>query len=269
MTAEAQAANSGTAVRDTRRDKPLVTPGRLRLFLIVALFAIWEGATWAFGNPLFVAPPSHVVAAFFELIKEPRIVQAVIMTISQVLIAFGISIVGGLILGTILGVGRFLRLSTLPIVVMLYATPSVVFLPLVVLWLGIGYPSKVFMGVANGIFPITFAVIGGVQNINQGLLRASRSMGASRWQIFTSVIFPNMVPSFFTGTRLCMTATIIGVLIAELYVSQHGIGHFTRRFTDLFEPANVFALVGVISIFAIILNESARRAEIYWGRWRV
>jgi NitT/TauT family transport system permease protein len=191
------------------------------------------------------------------------------MTMSQLAIAFGISVVGGLILGTILGVGRFIRLSTLPIVVMLYATPSVVFLPLVVLWLGIGYPSKVFMGVANGIFPITFAVIAGVQDINQGLLRAARSMGASRWQIFTSVIFPNMVPSFFTGMRLCMTATIIGVLIAELYVSQAGIGHFTRRFTDLFEPASVFALVGIISVFAIILNETARRAEIYWGRWRV
>src|SRR5690606_21640966 len=99
-------------------------------------------------------------------------------------------------------------------------------------------------------------------------IRAARSMGASRWQLFTNVVFPNMVPGFFTGMRLCMTATLIGVLIAERYVSQQWIGFFTRRFTDLFEPAKVFALVGIISVFAIVLNETARRAEIYWGRWR-
>jgi len=267
-TAEAGTVAPAAASRPPAR-RPILTPGRLRLLIVIGLFVVWELATRFFANPLFVSPPSLVFAAFFEMMKDPKVVHAVVMTMSQLAIAFGLSIVGGLVLGTLLGVQRFLRLSALPIVVMLYATPSVVFLPLVILWLGIGYPSKVFMGVANGIFPITFAVIGGVQNINQGLLRAARSMGASRWQIFTSVIFPNMVPGFFTGMRLCMTATLIGVLIAELYVSQQGIGYFTRRFTDLFEPANVFALVGVISFFAIILNETARRAELYWGRWRV
>jgi ABC-type nitrate/sulfonate/bicarbonate transport system permease component len=255
--------------RAARRGEPFLSPGRFRFLLVVGLFVFWEAAVWAFGNPLFVAPPSRVIAAFTQIIRDPKLQTAVLTTMSQLAIAFGISLVGGLILGTLLGIQRHVRVTTVPILVMLYATPSVVFLPLVILWLGIEYESKVFMGVANGIFPITFAVIGGVQNINPGLMRAARSMGASRWQMFTNVVFPNMVPSLFTGMRLCMTATLIGVLIAELYISQHGIGYFTRRFTDLFEPAKVFALVGIISVFAIILNETARRAELYWGRWRV
>jgi ABC-type nitrate/sulfonate/bicarbonate transport system permease component len=107
-----------------------------------------------------------------------------------------------------------------------------------------------------------------VQNIKPILLTSARSMGASRWQILRHVIFPHMIPSFFAGMRLGMTGVLLGVLLAELYVSTAGIGHFTTMFTQAFNPTSLLGLISVLAAMAIVLNEIVRRAEVHFGRWR-
>jgi NitT/TauT family transport system permease protein len=110
-------------------------------------------------------------------------------------------------------------------------------------------------------------VVAGVQNIKPILLVSARSMGASRWHILRYVVFPHMIPSFFTGLRLGMTAVLLGVLLAELYVSTAGIGHFTTLFTQNFDPTKLFGLVAILAAMAITLNESVRGAERRFSRW--
>jgi NitT/TauT family transport system permease protein len=77
-----------------------------------------------------------------------------------------------------------------------------------------------------------------------------------------------MIPSFFTGMRLGMTGVLLGVLLAELYVSTAGIGYFTTLFTQNFDPTKLLGLVGVLAAMAIVLNEIVRRAEVHFARWR-
>ena len=72
----------------------------------------------------------------------------------------------------------------------------------------------------------------------------------------------------FTGMRLGMSATLLGILLAELYVTSAGIGHFTHVFTDSFQPAKLFALIAGLAAMAIMLNESMRRLELRHNRWR-
>jgi NitT/TauT family transport system permease protein len=107
-----------------------------------------------------------------------------------------------------------------------------------------------------------------VQKINPILLTSARSMGASRVQILCHVIFPHTVPTFFTGLRLGMTGVLLGVLLAELYVSTAGIGYFTSIFTQNLDPTKLIGLVSMLAAIAIVLNEIVRRAEAYYGRWR-
>jgi ABC-type nitrate/sulfonate/bicarbonate transport system permease component len=77
-----------------------------------------------------------------------------------------------------------------------------------------------------------------------------------------------MVPSLFTGMRLSVTACLLGVLLGELYVSAGGIGHFTRQFSETFQPHKLFALISVLALMAMTINESMRRIEKHLGRWR-
>lgn len=94
-------------------------------------------------------------------------------------------------------------------------------------------------------------------------------MGARRRHILRYVIFPHMVPSLFAGMRLAMTGVLLGVLLAELYVSTSGIGYFTAIFTQNFDPTKLIGLVSILAVMAILLNELVRRAELHYARWRV
>lgn len=77
-----------------------------------------------------------------------------------------------------------------------------------------------------------------------------------------------MIPSFFTGMRLAMTGVLLGVLLAELYVSIIGIGYFTSVFTENFEPTKLLGPITMLAVMAILLNELVRRAELHFTRWR-
>ena len=156
----------------------------------------------------------------------------------------------------------------MPIILLLYATPQITVLPLFILYFGIGPASKIAFGVSHGIFPIIVTVVAGVQNIRPILIVAARSMGAKRWQIFRWVIFPHMIPSFFAGLRLGMAGVLLGVLLAELYVSTAGIGYFTQMFTESFDPTKLLGLISVLALMAIAFNVALRRAEIHFARWR-
>jgi len=172
------------------------------------------------------------------------------------------------VLGLAIGLQPFVRASVFPIVLLLYGMPQVTILPLFILSFGIGAASKIAFGVTHGVFPVVMTVVAGVQNLKPILMTSARSMGASRWQMFRHVIFPHMVPSFFAGMRLGMSGVLLGVLLAELYVSIAGIGYFTTLFTQNFEPAKLLGLVGTLAAMAIFLNALVRRAETRFGRWR-
>ena len=157
----------------------------------------------------------------------------------------------------------------MPIVLLLYGTPQVTILPLFVLYFGIGPASKIAFGVTHGFFPLIVAVVAGVQNIKPIFLISARSMGATRMQVLRHIVFPHMIPSFFSGMRLAMSGVLLGVLLAELYVSTAGIGYFTTLFTQSFDPTRLFGLIAVLAAMAIVLNEVVRRAEIHFSRWHM
>jgi ABC-type nitrate/sulfonate/bicarbonate transport system permease component len=160
------------------------------------------------------------------------------------------------------------RRSVFPIILLLYAIPQVVLLPLFTLGFGIGPAAKIAFGFSHGIFPVIVNVVAGMRNVNPLYLRAARAMGARQSEIVRDVVFPHMVPSFFTGLRLAMTMTLLGVILAELYVSTMGVGYFTKLFAETFDPAPLFALIGILAVMAIALNEIVRVVERRFTRWK-
>jgi NitT/TauT family transport system permease protein len=243
-------------------------PAIARLMVLAALFLLWEVAARWWIDPDFLSPPSQVLASLGELFETQGVPAALQITLWELAVAFAISVVIGLAVGLTVGLSRFSNRSFMPIILLLYGTPQITILPLFILYFGIGPASKIAFGVSHGVFPIIVTIVAGVQNIKPILMTAAHSMGASRWQIFRWVIFPHMIPSFFAGLRLGMTGVLLGVLLAELYVSTAGIGYFTTLFTQNFDPTNLLGLISVLAAMAIALNEIVRRAEVHFGRWR-
>jgi ABC-type nitrate/sulfonate/bicarbonate transport system permease component len=242
--------------------------GVVRLGAVALLLIVWEIAARWFIDPLFISPPSRVLLSLGTVWHTNGVPAALRLTLFELAVAFSIAVVIGLTVGLAVGLRPFARRSLMPIILLLYGLPQITILPLFILYFGIGPASKIAFGVTHGMFPITIAIVAGVQNLKPILLVSARSMGASRWQILRWVVFPHMIPSFFAGMRLGMSGALLGVLLAELYVSTAGIGHFTTMFTENFDPTKLFGLVAMLATMAIMLNEIVRRAETRFSRWR-
>jgi ABC-type nitrate/sulfonate/bicarbonate transport system permease component len=246
----------------------LAHPGVARLGVIAILLVIWEIAARFFVDKIFLSPPSVVFTSLHTVFQTNGVPNALRVSAWEIVVAFGLSVAIGLVVGLAVGLHRFTHRSAMPIILLLYGTPQITILPLFILYFGIGPASKIAFGVSHGIFPIIVTTVAGVQNIKPILLTSARSMGASDWHIFRWVIFPHMIPSFFAGMRLGMTGVLLGVLLAELYVSTAGIGYFTTQFTQSFNPTKLLGLISILAAMAILLNEIVRRLEIHYSRWR-
>lgn len=253
---------------DRTRQYFLRHPGTARLAIVLALIACWEVAGHTVLDPDFLSSPSAILRAAPRVLGDAGIQKALWASFYELVIAFAMSVAAGIVIGLPIGLHRFSLRSVLPLVLLLYSIPQVTILPLFVLYFGIGAGSKIAFGFSHGIFPIILNVVAGVQSVQEAHLTAARSMGATRMQTVMRVIIPTMTPSLFAGLRLAMSATLLGVLLAELYVSTGGIGHYTRLFTDAFDPPATFTLVTALALMALILNETVRRAERRASFWR-
>lgn len=247
----------------------LRNPAVARLGLVVVALALWEVAGHTVLDPNFLSPPSAIVAAMPRVLGDPGVRNALLATFLELVTAFVLAVGLGLTIGLAIGLSGFARRAALPLVLLLYSIPQVTILPLFVLYFGIGAGSKIAFGVSHGIFPIILNVVAGVQSVEQAHLTAARSMGASRLQTIRRVVIPHTMPSLFTGLRLAMSATLLGVLLAELYVSTGGVGYYTRIFADSFDPPATFTLVAVLALMAVVLNEAVRIAERRASFWRM
>ncbi len=215
-----------------------------------------------FADPAFMQPPSAIAKAWVDpIMSDPRIIRALGLTVVEISAAYLLASVVGFFVGVGIGSTNLSRKSLYPVVLLLYAIPQVSLMPLVVLLFGLGPAAKIFFGFSHGVFPVIVNVVAGMRNVNKLYLRAAESMGASRAEVIRHVLFPNMAPAFFTGLRLAMTLTLLGVILAELYVSTGGIGYYTRLYAESYNPAPLFALVGTLAVIAIAFNSVVRILE--------
>jgi ABC-type nitrate/sulfonate/bicarbonate transport system permease component len=241
----------------------------VRLALIVGLIAIWEFYARFVSTSSLIAGPSDVAMAWWpKVMGEPRVRVAVGITLIELAVAFAMSVVLGMLIGILIGLTNIGRRSMYPIVLLLYGIPQAIILPLFVLVFGLGPASKIAFGFSHGIFPVIVNTIAGMRNVSPLLVGGAAAMGASRAQQVRYVIFPHMVTTVFAGLRLAMTLTLLGVVLAEIFVSQGGIGFFTLLYSETFNPAALMALVLTLALMAIALNELVRLVEARFSRWK-
>ena len=250
------------------REIALARPGLCRFGVIALLFLAWEVAGRGILDPDFVSPPSKVLMAFPEIFGEPAIVMALLASFFELAASFVIALVAGVLIGLPVGLNKFALRGALPLILLAWSIPQVTILPLFILYFGIGPAAKIAFGVTHGVFPIILNVIAGVQTVEEAHLRAARSMGASRFQMFRRVVLPHVTPGLFAGMRLGMSGCLLGVLLAELYVSSGGVGQYTKLFAETFNPSALLALVSILAAMAIGMNEIVRGAERRASFWR-
>jgi ABC-type nitrate/sulfonate/bicarbonate transport system permease component len=240
-----------------------------RLALVVLLLAIWEFYARFVSTSSLIAGPSDVALAWWpKVMGEPGVRIAVGLTLIELVVAFAMSVVFGMLIGVLVGLTNLGRRSIYPVVLLLYGIPQAILLPLFVLVFGIGPVAKIAFGFSHGIFPVIVNTIAGMRNVSPLMVSGAAAMGATRMQQVRYVIFPHMVATVFAGLRLAMTLTLLGVVLAEIFVSQGGIGFYTLAYSETFNPAALMALVLTLAFMAIALNELVRLVEARFSGWK-
>ena len=147
-------------------------PWVARAGVVVLLLCFWEVAARWWVDPMFVSPPSRVVASLPTLFDTRGLPAALRVTFWELAVAFALSVAIGLAIGLAVGLQPFARKSFMPIILLLYGTPQVTILPLFVLYFGIGPASKIAFGVSHGFFPIVMTVVRAYRTSNRSCSRA-------------------------------------------------------------------------------------------------
>ena len=183
-------------------------------------------------------------------------------------IAFVLAVIVGAIVGVAIGITTIGRRSFFPFVLLAWGLPQVVVLPLVILMFGLGPVSRVAFGFTHGILPVIVTTVTGMRSVSPLLLSSARSMGATQAQILRHIIFPTMVATVFTGLRLAMSLTLLGVVLAELFVSSNGIGNYTQIYRRNVQARQALRLDPGAGDHAVALNEIVGLVESRFSRWK-
>ncbi len=247
-----------------------------RLDLMIGLMGItifglaWEWiGTSGIVNPLFTSAPSRIVLTAISMFQEGEIWYHMNISAQEFLIGFGLAGFTGIILGVVVGWYRFANALLNPFITLLYATPRVALIPLIIIWLGIGLWSKVAVVYLGAIFPIIVNTTSGFRTLDETLIKAARSFGANDWTLFWTIGLPGSVPFIISGLRLGLGRGLVAIVIAEMYASNAGIGYLIMIAGSSFQTTTVFVGVGIIAGAALLMDSALRMLERHFESWRV
>jgi ABC-type nitrate/sulfonate/bicarbonate transport system permease component len=244
--------------------------GRLAGVLsLVSFVALWQLVVVGTDiNPILLPAPGSVVTEFIEVWQLNLLLPAVAESLSSLAIGLAVALVIGVVLGLAIGGSRWLDLVTSPYLYGMFATPQIALLPLFVLWLGFGSSIKTLLVLLGAVVPLTLSCKEGVQTVDESLLQAARSFGASRLDLFKHVVVPYVLPFIANGIRNGISRGFVGLLIVEMRLGSGGIGTQVMRSMRQFNTARMFAYVAVLVITALTLIMLSRAFEARTSRWR-
>lgn len=241
----------------------------VQLAVWLSLVAAWELAPRLGAiSPLILAPFTVVALRVVHLVTMPVVLHAFGLTLGLAALAFTLSLAAGLALGLVIGANRFAEAVVDPFATTLASTPKSMFLPLFILVLGFGYRTEVLFSVLYGFFPIFLTTVAGIRQVKRSLVVKARSLGASPRQIYTKVILPSIVPTVFSGIRIGLNFTLLGVLLVEMIAPQAGIGKLMVIARDTLEARDLMAYILMTALIAMLLNHGLLAGETWLSRWR-
>ncbi len=239
---------------------------------IVLLLLVWQFTPYVFpmkaGTKLFFAVPSQVAGTLWNMIVTGSLWAPLGVSATAFALGLALAIVVGLPVGVLLGRSNTLNAMFDPFVTAFNATPRLVFLPLLMLWFGIGLWSKVAVVFLGALFPLLINTYEGVRNADKLLVNVVRSFGAGEWDIARLVVVPNALPFIIVGLRLAIGRAVLGVVVSEFFGSQDGLGVIMVRAASGFRVDVVFAGLIVFAGLSLVMTGLVKLLEERLSRWR-
>jgi sulfonate transport system permease protein len=222
----------------------------LGLVLPLGVALAWElvvRAGWSNGR--LVPPPSKVFATIIELFRSGELTRHIVATLTRVGVGFGLGVVAGTLLGAISGYWSLARRLLDPTVQALRAIPSIAWVPLFILWLGIFETSKVALIAVGVFFPVYLGVMGAILSVDRKIVEVGRIFRLSGPAMIRRILLPAVLPTYVVALRVGLGLGWMFVVAAEFMGASEGLGYLLIDGQQLGKPAQI---VAAIVIFAVI-----------------
>lgn len=240
----------------------------LRVLLVLAILAVWEGGVQLFDVPAFILPsPSSVAVALWRGIASALFIEHLRVTVTETLLGFVFGSILALVLGTGIALSRRVEYFLYPFVVMFQSMPKVALAPLIVVWFGLGLTSKVAQAAVTAFFPLMVNTIAGLRSADEDRVALMRSLDASNLQILTMLRVPTALPFIMAGLEIAMVLSLIGAIVAEFVGAQKGLGVLIMSMTFTMDVAGQFSVLLILSVLGLLLNwliVLVRKRLLFW-----
>lgn len=275
---------SSTVVVPTREDEPKIVRMRgfgingrptllISLVTAIAILSLWWGVTKFGGVPrLFLPTPQDVLTQFGAIFRDgyagASLGEHVSASLFRILTAAGFAILVAIPVGLLMGLSRWAK-GILDVPIEFYwPLPPLAYLPLMIIWLGIGETSKITLLILAMFAPICLSAQAGVKALPIERVNAARSLGANRFQLFFSIVLPTALPEILTGVRIALGVGWSTLVAAELIASNRGIGYMIMSASQFLATDVVFVGIALIAFCAFAFGAAVKMVEAFLVPWK-
>lgn len=227
----------------------------LSVVSFVVLFAIWYGLTvTGFVPPLFLPPPMAIVKSTIELFTEFDLVHDIWASVARVSAGFAAAAVIGIPLGVLMGSLKVFEALVEPLLGFLRYMPASAFIPLFILWLGIGEIEKIAVIFFGTFFQLTLMVMDVTKNVSKDLIDTAYTLGVSKQGVFRRVILPASMPGIMDTLRITFGWAWTYLVVAEIVAASSGLGYMIMQSQRFLKTSNILVGILVIGVIGIIID---------------
>lgn len=206
-------------------------------------------------NPIFISFPSKVLEAGYGLFASGEIFPHILMSLKVFFSGFTIALILGVILGITIGSNSKLYKYSKSYVYTLNSIPKVAFIPIIILWFGVGFAAKTFIVFLMAFTPIIINTIDGARNTSTELLKMSKIFNANKIQTLLYIILPSSVPFIFSGARISVGKGMIGLVIAGMFGYGKGLGHLISDYgSNILTNKLFFVIILLVTLSLTIIR---------------
>jgi ABC-type nitrate/sulfonate/bicarbonate transport system permease component len=223
---------------------------------VVLFITFWEVIVRARGiPPIFLPAPSTIAVYLWRMLADGSMEYHLSVTLLRIFAGFIMAAVTGITLGLLMGMSRIVARVADMWIAALYPLPKISLIPLLIIWLGTGESYRIVISAITAFFPIVISTYAGIRQVDRGLIKAAKDLGAGSRQIQLKIVIPAAMPSILSGLQLGMGVTIILIVAAEMIggSSQSGMGYLLINAGQVMETEKVFASLVVLAVMGAVI----------------
>lgn len=222
----------------------------------IIILILWYVATTFMNVPTTILPQiKSVIITAVDMTKTRQLPIDLGISIGRVLKGFLVSAVVGIVLGSVMGMSEVAKELLLPTITTIRQIPMIAWIPLIILWAGIGEASKVIIIVIAAVFPILVNTMSGITGTPKGYIEVAKLYKLGRWQTFAKVYLPHALPQMLVGLKLGLGVSWMAVVASELIAATSGIGYRMNEARSFMRSDKVIVCMIVIGIVGIVMDK--------------